>query len=455
MLSTAAFNALLKTLEEPPEYVVFILATTEPHKIPVTIRSRCQHIPFHRIDSSDILHRLEFVCARENLEYENEALWEIARQADGALRDALSLLDQVMSLGKGKILLDDVSALVGGGSLVALQRWLSEWRKGGKESFLQLNDMFQRGASAQRAMEELFYISRNLWIAKEFGHECIKNAGISKEEFDYIAQECELWTSKSLENLMLFLAKLLPQVRVGMRTDVITGILMTRRSEIIANGESIDTVKETMTVKSEVSPAKRVKEIKAANSEIISVKQDSYTTKIDDNSSSGQNSASIEEEGFSPLDDEIRNKLLLNLKSKEFALFCALLDSEFLYSLKNNKVCIIIKHNYLFHFLSTERNSLVFTRIIRAEFPKCKLKISYNEKQYEYGETDSPIVNSVEETEESETKAKASVLTPSERINTEKTGSILKDAAHSAMKFMRGEVVMHRISDKAEEFEIL
>jgi DNA polymerase-3 subunit gamma/tau len=523
MLSTAAFNALLKTLEEPPEYVVFILATTEPHKIPVTIRSRCQHIPFHRINSSDILHRLEFVCKKESLEYENEALWEIARQADGALRDALSLLDQAMSLGKGKILLDDVSALVGGGSLVALQRWLSVWRKGGEESFVQLNDMFQRGASAQRAIEELFYISRNLWIAREFGNECIKNAGISKEEYDYIVEECELWSSKSLEHLMLFLSKLLPQIRVGMRTDVIVGILMSRRSEIMTNDENninyihpetaknehkqeISKVREAgsySVVQNQLSK-NEVKRIKTVDNKSFSVKQDSNAAKHDDISCSGVNdSSSLEEkEGFSPLDDEIRNEFLKNLRSNEFALFCALLDSVFLYSLEQNEVCIIIKYNYLFHFLSNERNSLIFTRILRAQYPQCKLKIFFKEKFYEYGEINNPIdtrlqlsvgkepfatsgggadrasgddwhfrsfappenneANILDESLSNNStdvpdkpEPKNSIVTPQEKINVAKTGSALHDAVYSATKFMRGEVVMHRIAyDKAEELDI-
>ncbi|MFA7220462.1 MAG: DNA polymerase III subunit gamma/tau, partial [Synergistaceae bacterium] len=89
MLTEAAFNALLKTLEEPPANVVFLLATTEPHKVPVTIRSRCQHIPFHRISMADMVNRVSYVCTTENIQADMEAVWEISRQADGALRDAL------------------------------------------------------------------------------------------------------------------------------------------------------------------------------------------------------------------------------------------------------------------------------------------------------------------------------------------------------------------------------
>ena len=103
MLSTASFNALLKTLEEPPEYAKFILATTEKHKIIPTILSRCQVFDFHRIQSGDIVSHLEYVCAQEGVSYEPEALRVIAMKADGGLRDALSVFDQLVSFTQGNL----------------------------------------------------------------------------------------------------------------------------------------------------------------------------------------------------------------------------------------------------------------------------------------------------------------------------------------------------------------
>ena len=106
MLSPGAFNALLKTLEEPPAHVVFILATTEVHKLPATILSRCQRFDFHRIAPEAIADRLAYVCAHENAEIDREAALLIARLSDGALRDALSLLDQC--LGRSAHVTEDV-----------------------------------------------------------------------------------------------------------------------------------------------------------------------------------------------------------------------------------------------------------------------------------------------------------------------------------------------------------
>lgn len=113
MLTNEAFNALLKTLEEPPEYVLFILATTEPHKLPATILSRCQRFDFKRISVEDIAERLRLVCREEGLNAEEDALRLIARNSDGAMRDALSILDQCSVYGDGTITHDSVLKVMG------------------------------------------------------------------------------------------------------------------------------------------------------------------------------------------------------------------------------------------------------------------------------------------------------------------------------------------------------
>ena len=113
MLTTAAFNALLKTLEEPPSHVVFILCTTDPQKILETILSRCQRFDFHRISNEDIVSRLRYVCEREGFAYDEEALELVARHARGGMRDALSTLEQLSVFGDGAVRADDARALLG------------------------------------------------------------------------------------------------------------------------------------------------------------------------------------------------------------------------------------------------------------------------------------------------------------------------------------------------------
>lgn len=113
MLTEQAFNALLKTLEEPPEYVIFIFATTDQHKIPVTILSRCQRYEFKKITYEEMNSNLKSILEKENITYEDDALNYIIRNSDGCMRDALSLLDQIIAYGGGKITLEDTSYLLG------------------------------------------------------------------------------------------------------------------------------------------------------------------------------------------------------------------------------------------------------------------------------------------------------------------------------------------------------
>ena len=113
MLSTHSFNALLKTLEEPPPHVKFLLATTDPQKLPVTVLSRCLQFNLKRFPPAMILKRLQFICEQENIAFESEALRLVARAAEGSMRDALSLLDQVIAFGGGKLTGEDTRTMLG------------------------------------------------------------------------------------------------------------------------------------------------------------------------------------------------------------------------------------------------------------------------------------------------------------------------------------------------------
>ena len=107
------FNALLKTLEEPPAHVIFVLCTTDPQKILETILSRCQRFDFHRISNEDIVGRLRYICEQEGFEFDQEALELVARHARGGMRDALSTLEQLSVFGGGSVRVDDARALLG------------------------------------------------------------------------------------------------------------------------------------------------------------------------------------------------------------------------------------------------------------------------------------------------------------------------------------------------------
>lgn len=113
MLTNQAFNALLKTLEEPPAHIIFIFATTEPHKIPKTILSRCQRFDYKKVNIDDIVHRLNFICNKENINITEEALREIAKLSDGGMRDSISLLDQSLAYSDDEITVKDIHEING------------------------------------------------------------------------------------------------------------------------------------------------------------------------------------------------------------------------------------------------------------------------------------------------------------------------------------------------------
>ena len=167
MLSQGAFNALLKTLEEPPSYVIFILATTEPHKIPATILSRCQRFDFKRVSSKDIASRMSYICKKENIEAEEKALSLIARNSQGALRDALSILDQCMSFGNEKIEYNDVIELLGTVNIDELfELSQSIIDENTKKSLEILNEFIIGGKDIRNLINDLIDHFRNLMVCK-------------------------------------------------------------------------------------------------------------------------------------------------------------------------------------------------------------------------------------------------------------------------------------------------
>jgi len=224
MLTDAAFNALLKTLEEPPSSVVFIFATTEPAKVPATIRSRCQHIPFHRIDAAVIVSCIRDVAIKEGANFDERALWDIAREADGSLRDALSLLEQALSLGTG-VSAEKLRSLFGGGSRKDLEHFVRLLRRDRKEAFMDLEGSFRRGLTGSRLLEGLFALFRDLWIVKKWGDQMAKNLPLAEEERLYVVAESAFWPEEVLWEGMEFFASLIPRARWGLRSDVLGGLV--------------------------------------------------------------------------------------------------------------------------------------------------------------------------------------------------------------------------------------
>jgi DNA polymerase-3 subunit gamma/tau len=167
MLTNEAFNALLKTLEEPPAHAMFILATTEPHRLPATIISRCQRFDFRRVPIDEQVQRLSYVCEQENIQIDEEALHYIARLSDGGMRDALSLLDQSASFASEKILLSDILDITGGVASDQFEKLVVAIKNQDLGAALELIDKFmQEGKSADKCIESLIDYFRDLLMVR-------------------------------------------------------------------------------------------------------------------------------------------------------------------------------------------------------------------------------------------------------------------------------------------------
>lgn len=167
MLTTGAFNALLKTLEEPPKHVIFILATTEVHRIPATILSRCQRYDFKNIELSEIIGKLEEIVSKEEIEIEKEAIRSIAENAEGGLRDAISLLDQTVSFSDGKITDEDVHLVSGSVSRTVLNDMLlALYNKQISKAMALLEDLIAAGKEMTRITNDLILALRDILIEK-------------------------------------------------------------------------------------------------------------------------------------------------------------------------------------------------------------------------------------------------------------------------------------------------
>ncbi|MDK2920020.1 MAG: polymerase subunit gamma/tau [Candidatus Petromonas sp.] len=167
MLSQGAFNALLKTLEEPPDYVIFILATTEPHKIPSTIHSRCQRFDFKRVGYDDIFIRLKYICKEMEIEVEDSALRLIIRNSDGAVRDALSILDQCISFSDGRLTYDkavETLGLVTDEFLFSLTDAI--YKEDSKTAMKLIDELISSGKDINQFVKDFINHFRNLMMTK-------------------------------------------------------------------------------------------------------------------------------------------------------------------------------------------------------------------------------------------------------------------------------------------------
>ena len=279
MLTEEAFNALLKTLEEPPPHVIFVFATTEPHKVPPTIVSRCQRFPFHRISSSIICHRISEIASAEKIDIEEDAIRLIAHSSEGSLRDALSLLDQLVSFSTPPINVKDVQEILGLFDTHLVLETIDAILNGDLKRILEtIHKIYEEGSDLKQFYLNLITYFRHLLIAKltekaslvdlpdyewEVLRNIAKNQSISHLEqlFDLLISEQGVIKTTTqprfiLEALLIKMAEFKKVVPI----EVIIERLSSLKKEAVRKGEIVDEripEEDTENIKEKIIPAVR------------------------------------------------------------------------------------------------------------------------------------------------------------------------------------------------------
>ncbi|MBD5806898.1 DNA polymerase III subunit gamma/tau [Limosilactobacillus walteri] len=231
MLSTGAFNALLKTLEEPPANVIFILATTEPHKIPLTIISRVQRFDFRRISSQDAFDRMKYILDQKKVTYDEKALWVIANAAEGGMRDALSILDQVLSFSDNAVNLDDALLVTGSVTKQLLKQYfLQVCQHEGATALDTMKDILAEGKDGQRFIEDLISFIRDVLLYQESPTLInVESTGLKEADFQQLSQ---LAPSAVLYQMIDELNNIQEEMRFTTHPDVYLEVLTIKLAQV-------------------------------------------------------------------------------------------------------------------------------------------------------------------------------------------------------------------------------
>src|SRR5437667_6804897 len=216
-ITDAAFNALLKTLEEPPSHVVFMLATTQPEDIPQTIRSRCQHFSFRAVRFEEIVGQLKDLIGRENIEADEDALALLAEAGDGSMRDALSILDQAIASSSGRLTAEQVRNLVGAAPSGVLENVMCAIAQGSSEEVLRLVDkLLTEGYSPTHFARQMVRFLRNTTVAKIAGADS-SLLQISGDERQRVARVADLFSEEDLARHLQIMLR--THGEIGYRTE--------------------------------------------------------------------------------------------------------------------------------------------------------------------------------------------------------------------------------------------
>jgi DNA polymerase III subunit gamma/tau len=270
MLSTAAFNALLKTLEEPPAHVLFIFATTEPHKIPLTILSRCRRHDFRRISIGAITDHLETICKKENFDIEKENLDLMAREAGGCMRDALSLLDQVMTCSQGGLARDQILNIMG----VIDRKLIFDLTDGILAAnvpniLIVLDEIYDRGQDMKKLYSDLLEYFRNLLVVK-LAKNLDKLVDVPQHELKIMSDQVAMIAASHIVQLFDILFREEPTIRFSAQPKIALEMALIRMCQIKPVLSLDEVIEKLDSLKNAVDSGSAIHEVHQINTPPVS-----------------------------------------------------------------------------------------------------------------------------------------------------------------------------------------
>ena len=349
MLSQGAFNALLKTLEEPPSYVIFILATTEPHKIPATILSRCQRFDFKRVTVKDISSRMRYICEKEGIEADEKALNLIARNSQGALRDALSILDQCISFEGNKISYNDVIELLGSVNIEQLFDLAESVIKEDTRKSLQiLNDFIIWGKDVRNLVNDLIDHFRNLMVCK-ISNDLDEIISLPEETIDLLKQQAETIDTNNLIRILNILSETQDGMKISSNPRVLMEVTMMKIAQPM-----FDESKEALIKRIENLEQK----IESGNIKVNHISTNQTVDNFNENNQQNNNTVEKQEDENIEYEnlkgDEIKlvekswKKILQKMKEDKNQVIRALLQDVDSFNISEDTLYIIFTDNYSF-----------------------------------------------------------------------------------------------------------
>lgn len=369
MLTPAAENAFLKTLEEPPEYAIFILATTDPEKVKSTIKSRCMTLNFRRVSEKDLVKGMKRICEKYDVSPKEEALNTIARKADGSVRDALSILEQCIETGEKNFTEEEVYYYTESlGTEFYLE--LTEAVIDGdiSSAIVKINDMLLAGKDAKEMLSDFLTYLRNLLVAK-----CTNNAevliGISSENIDRLKNQADKISTNEIKNWIKYLSKKVNQARYSNIPRIILEVaiidMVDKTTEDIDEDEKkeIGASKKKLNIKKDlenkINTKERVDDKKTKNSnkikeevaDIIEKKEiESKKEEIEDNSK--------EESETCEMDfDEMWNKVLDEVATGDIGFNVIVGSNSKITDYRNGEIVLMVKPSK-FSFAKTSQKML-------------------------------------------------------------------------------------------------